>query len=342
MGNAEAPQVRAGEPLRRYNVLSTRDPDELRERLAPLYAVSRLNVPPRRARFTAVLNHHQLESVALSYARYGAPVQITMSNMDFYTQGFGVRGYGEARSDGHLFKIYRGHGGTAGPGATAMLDYRAGLEHVFLKIPPNALNRKLSALLGNPVGRPLRLDGEYDSKVYPTQYRLLRFVMSELDRSEDGLPTPLLAEFEQSLIVGYLYSNLSNYSHLLSTKQSRVAPWQVERAMAYIEANWDKPISIEDLASASESSARSLFATFRNRRGCTPMAFVTHVRLLRARDILSQATLSTSVASVARQCGFQGSSHFARRYFSQFGELPSDTLRRARGLLPPKGLTRNF
>jgi AraC-like DNA-binding protein len=336
MGSSRAPTTQSGEPLRRYNVLSTRDPDELHERLAPLYAVSKLELPRSKASFRAVFNHQQLESIALSYARYGAPVRITMSNTDFYTQGFGVRGYGEAYSDGRLFKIYRGHGGTAGPGATAILDYRAGLEHVFLKIPPDTLNRKLTALLGNPVGRPLRVQGEYDSAVYPTQYRLLRFVMSELDRSADGLPTFVLSEFEQALIVGYLFSNLSNYSQLLSTKQSSVAPWQVQRAMEYIEANWDKPITIEALAAASESSARSLFATFRKSRDCTPMAFVTHVRLLHARDILSEATLSTSVTSVARQCGFQSSSHFARKYSAEFGELPSETLARGKGTLPAK------
>jgi hypothetical protein len=55
----------------------------LRERLAPLYAVSRLDVPRSRARFGAVLNHHRIESVALSYSRYGAPVRITMSTRTF-------------------------------------------------------------------------------------------------------------------------------------------------------------------------------------------------------------------------------------------------------------------
>jgi AraC-like DNA-binding protein len=333
MGSEEAPRHKTGERLGRYNVLRTRDADELRERLAPLYAVSRLDVPRSRARFGAVLNHHRIESVALSYSRYGAPVRITMSNTDFYTQGFGVRGYGEAVSDGRLFKVFRGHGGAAGPGATALLDYRAGFEHVFLRIPPEQLNRKLAALLGNPIGRPLRLRGEYDSTAYPAQYRLLRFVIAELDRSTDGLPALWLAEFDQALIVGYLYANLNNYSNLLSTNCPTVAPWQVRRAMEYIDENWNQPVTIEALASASESSARSLFATFRKSRGCTPMAFVTHVRLLHARDILSQATLATSVMSVAQRCGFQSSSHFARKYFAQFGELPSATLRRARGPL---------
>jgi AraC-like DNA-binding protein len=325
-----------GEPLSRYSLLRTSDPDELRERLAPLYAVSRLDVPRRKGLFRAVLNHRSVTSVAVSYARYGSPIQITMSNTNFYTQGFGMRGYGEAHSDGCLFKIFRGHGGTAGPGATAMLDYRAGLEHVFLRIPPDALNRKLSALLGNPVGRPLKVRGEYDGTVYPAQYRLLRFVMTELDRTGDELPAMLLEEFNEGLIVGYLYSILSNYTQLLSTKTPRAAAWQVRRAMDYIEANWDKPLTIEALAAACESSARSLFATFRKTRDCTPMEFVAQVRLLRARDILSQATLDTSVASVSKRCGFQSPSHFTKRYFAQFGERPSETLRRARGQLPAR------
>ena len=322
-----------GEPLARYNVLRTSDPDELRERLAPLYAVNKLELPRSRVRFGAVLNHHQIESVAVSYSRYGAPVRITMSNMDFYTQGFGVRGYGEAVSDGRLFKVCRGQGGAAGPGSTALLDYRAGFEHVFLKIPSERLNQKLTALLGNPVSRPLRLYGEYNNAVYSAQYRLLRFVVAELDGSLDGLPPLLLAELDQALIVGYLYSNLNNYSNLLGTESPAGAPWQVRRAMEYIEENWNQPVTIEALASVSESSARSLFATFRKSRGCTPMAFVTHVRLVRARDILSQGSVDTSVTSVAQQCGFQSSSHFARRYFALFGELPSQTLRRARGPL---------
>jgi AraC-binding-like domain len=146
----------AREPLGRFNVLRTRNPDELRERLYPLYAVSNLELPRSRGRFNATLNHHKLDSVGLSFARYGAPIRITLSNTDFFTQGFGIRGYGEAIADGKFFKIGGGKGGAAGPGAHAVLDYRAGFEHLFLRIPPEALNRKLSALVGAPIARPLK------------------------------------------------------------------------------------------------------------------------------------------------------------------------------------------
>jgi AraC-like DNA-binding protein len=329
MGKRTAP-LHPGEPLRRFNVLRARDPDELRSRLAPLYAVSKLDLPRSRFQFDAVLNHHQLRELALSYARYGAPVQMTMTNTDFYTQGFGVRGYGEAISDGRLFKIAAGQGGVAGPGATALLDYRANFEHVFLKIPPEALNRKLAALLGNPPGTPLKLKGEYDQAALAAQYRFLCFVISEIDRSPGGVPQLLLDEFEEALIVAYLLANLNNYTDRLNAKAPAVSPWQVERAIGYIEANWERPLTVEALAAATGTSARSLFATFRKSRGCSPMAFVRHVRLLRAREILSQPAPDTTVTSVAARCGFNNQSHFAKKYVACFGELPSETLKHAK------------
>ena len=329
MGKRATPIIGFGEPLRRFNVLRTRDPDELRDRLDPLYAIRKLELP-RRPGLEAVLNHHKLQNVAVSYGRYGAPVRLTMSNTDFYTQGFGIRGYGEATTDGRQFKVAGGQGGAAGPGAVALLDYRAGFEHVFLKIPPEALNRKLAALLGNPLGPPLKLRGEYDTSALAAQFRFLCFVISELDRSKDALPALLLAEYDQALIVAYLCANLSNYSDRLNAPSPTVAPWQVARAMEYIEANWDQPITIEALASVTESSARSLFATFRKSRGCSPMAFVRHFRLLRAKEILLLADPETSVSSVASRCGFESPGHFAKTYSNLFGELPSDTLKRGR------------
>jgi AraC-like DNA-binding protein len=330
MVKLQNPRSGSREPLESFNVLRTRDPEQLRERLAGLYAVSRLELPRGKARFNAVLNHYKLKSVALSYARYGAPVRITMSNTDFYTQGFGIRGYGEAVTDGRFFVVGKGKGGAAGPGASALLKYQAGFEHVFLKISPEAVDRKLAALLGNPPGRPLTLRGKYDQAALGAQYRLVRFLISELDPSKDAMPSLLEAELEQALIVAYLCANLSNYSDLLHCKSPTAASWQVQRAADYIEMNWDKPITIESLASATETSARSLFATFKKDRGCSPMTYVKYVRLMRAREILLDGSAETSVSSVARKCGFRNPGHFAKNYSIRFGELPSETLKRAK------------
>jgi AraC-like DNA-binding protein len=319
------------EPLRRFAGVRTRDPDELRQRLSPLYAVRSLELPRSKTPFNALFNHREFQDIALSYGRYGAPVRVTMSNTDFYAQGFGVRGHGEAVVDGRLFDVSSGEGAAGGPGATARLSYDSRFEHVILKIKPEALIKKLSALLGNPVIPPLKLLGEYNRPALAAQYRLLKFVISEIDRSDDPLPPPLMAELEQALIVAFLCSNVHNYSDRLNGERSNMAPWQVRRAEGYIEANWDQRITIEALALVTDSSARSLFAAFRKSRGCSPMTFIKQVRLQHARAMLLRPDAGISVTSVALSCCFNNLGHFAKDYLASFGELPSETLGRSKG-----------
>jgi AraC-like DNA-binding protein len=329
-GKGRTPGLSSSEPLERFNLLRTSDPAELQERLESHYAIKQIELPRGKARFKAVLNQYRLQNVTVGYGRYGAPVKLTMEDNDFYAQGFGICGYGEATVGGRLFKVEGGQGGVAEPDATALLDYRVGFEHVFMKIAPEPLKRTLAALLGTPVGTPFTLRGEYDKQALAAEYRLLCFIITELDHAKNGLPPLLLAQFDHALIVAYLCANLSNYSDQLNAKSPAKGPWQVQRAMDYVEANWDRPITIEALASATESSARSLFATFRKSHGCSPMAFVKHFRLLRANEILSRAAPGTSVTSVAAKCGFRNPGHFARKYSNLFGELPSEALKRAK------------
>jgi transcriptional regulator GlxA family with amidase domain len=72
-------------------------------------------------------------------------------------------------------------------------------------------------------------------------------------------------------------------------------------------------------------SARVLFRSFRQHRGCTPMEFAKQVRLNQARRMLAEP--GASVTAVAYACGFFSTGHFARAYREAFGELPSETVR---------------
>jgi AraC-like DNA-binding protein len=252
---------------------------------------------------------------------------VAISDTEFSTQGFGLRKTGDEIADGRICRV-ASRQGDKGKG---LLGKRANCEHVFLRIPPEALNRKLVALLGNPPSHPFAWSGKYDEAALARQYSLLGFVIAEIDQSPKVLPQILLHEFEQTLIIAYLCANVSNYSDLLNGKSPHVGPWQVNRAIDYIEANWEQALTVEALAAATGTSVRSLFATFRKARGCSPMAYARHVRLSHARELLSQATPSTSVASVASRCGFQNQGHFAQRYLVRFGELPSATLKRSKG-----------
>ncbi|WP_436283132.1 helix-turn-helix transcriptional regulator [Rhizobium sp. LjRoot258] len=81
-----------------------------------------------------------------------------------------------------------------------------------------------------------------------------------------------------------------------------------------MRANWDKPVTIEALAAAANTSVRSLFHSFRQARGISPMAFARRVRLTRARDMLAVPASGTTVTSVAFDCGFGNLGAFAPYY----------------------------
>jgi transcriptional regulator GlxA family with amidase domain len=85
-----------------------------------------------------------------------------------------------------------------------------------------------------------------------------------------------------------------------------------------------------DAAAEVGISLRSLQAGFRRLRNETPGAFLRRVRLQNAYDELRRSNGEVSVTDVALRCGFAHLGRFSSSYQAAFGELPSDTLRRAR------------
>ncbi len=160
--------------------------------------------------------------------------------------------------------------------------------------------------------------------------RLVRYFAEQLDSTSAELPPLLLRELEQALTVGFLCANRHTFSELLEREATDIAPYQVCRAEEYIAANWNAPISIEDLVDVTGVSARNLFRSFVQARGYTPMSFARRVRLKHAKELLSAGNPEASVTGIALQCGFGNLGHFANNYRKLFGELPSDTLAQAR------------
>ncbi len=167
----------------------------------------------------------------------------------------------------------------------------------------------------------------------PKQLQLRNFVLflsDEADREGATLPDVAMAECEQLLMVLFLATNKHNFSRLLESPAPQAAPWQVRVVEEYIRANWERPITIEALAEATGVGIRSMFKTFKDARGYSPMAFLRQVRLDQARRMLQTPDPTTSVTGVGLSCGFSSLGHFAHDYREAFNELPSVTLAMAK------------
>jgi AraC-like DNA-binding protein len=108
----------------------------------------------------------------------------------------------------------------------------------------------------------------------------------------------------------------------------RVPPATVRRAVAYIDAHSDQPVTGDDIAAAAGLSVRALQAGFRRHLDTTPLGYLRRVRLERAHRDLQAAdpTTGVTVAAIARRWGFTDLSRFAADYRKIFGRLPRHTL----------------
>jgi AraC-like DNA-binding protein len=110
----------------------------------------------------------------------------------------------------------------------------------------------------------------------------------------------------------------------------RAAYRLARRARDQLIDTQDAPLRLPELASSLGVGQRTLYAAFVEVYGLPPMAFRRAVQLDRVRHRLAAQPQRASVTEVAFDEGFTHLGRFAGAYHRRFGELPSDTLRRAR------------
>ncbi len=292
-------------------------------------------VEPKRGSkaFRAQLNLCRLQKLALCYGRFEGAFSVKVPESGSFAQGLPIRGSGEHFNNGMVITDSPRKGAIGAPGPLA-LSYESDFELFAVFMKPDALSNTLAGLIGAPLGKKLELDkSNYDWRPEPRMIRaLVGPMVAELDREEPDVSPIVLAELEQAILVAFLCGTGHNYSRLLDGRPRRVAPAQVRIVEEYIEAHWDQPVSLEGLAVAANASARSVFHAFKEFRGYSPMHFLKQERLRRARTMLSRPGSGESVTNVTFACGFGNMGRFADDYKKAFGEMPSETLNRAKGV----------
>ncbi|HEX8215796.1 MAG TPA: AraC family transcriptional regulator [Allosphingosinicella sp.] len=105
-----------------------------------------------------------------------------------------------------------------------------------------------------------------------------------------------------------------------------LADWQVKRVTRYMEERLDQDIGLEELA-ALVGLSRFHFATaFRLATGQPPHAWLTALRIGRARQLLARPELP--VTAIALDVGYQTPSSFAAAFRKLAGMTPSEYRRR--------------
>jgi len=319
------------DPLRRFPIFRTTDPDEFRDSLLSLYGASGVEVCGSDS-FRAWANYVQLENIALGFAGCSTDIALHFPEMEYVRYQVAVAGSAATTIGGKTTEVDGEHACTTSLGRSMTVRCEAGHERLTLRIKTEALEQKLAALIGAKLRDKLEFVpcvNLADPKIEGL-LRLTNFLAGQLNSTTEQLPPVVVRELEQAIIVQFLIANQHRYSGLLEEDARDGTPTIVRLAEEFIEANWNEPITIDTLAAITNVSARTLFRSFRRARNYSPMDFARMTRLRRARDFLSKPQDNTSVMGVAFACGFGSVGHFAGDYRKTFGELPSETLARSR------------
>ena len=210
---------------------------------------------------------------------------------------------------------------------TVLPQWDADAAQLSIKFTREIVEQELSHLLGRPVvGRiDFRLAFPVDHGPGRHWLSLLSALLQSSDTPRTGPLTRHLESLERSLVSGLLVSQTHSYTDALSTDPVQRAPrGALARVVEEIGRAPDRNYGLADLAKLAGISARSLQYSFLEQYGTSPMRYLRHIRLDRAREDLCQR--NGSVADIAYYWGFTNLGRFAQAYREKFGELPAATL----------------
>jgi AraC-like DNA-binding protein len=301
----------------------------MRQTLLTHYGATKFEMRDTAA-FLGQTYHAKLEAASLGLCAYGAAASVEFPESSFVRLQIAIAGCATTTVGGRETETSAVQGCITPADRINRIDFSAGFKQLFLRIEKSAIERKLSALLGARPARPIEFSSALpEDQVHFDSFRqLIAFTAKQLVSTNP--PVLMLRELEQALIVGFLETVSHSYSDALRRQPTDITATQVRRIEEHIDASWNLPLTVEDLARATGIGTRSIFHAFRRNRGYTPMSYIKTVRLRNAHALLISQSEATTVTAVAYQCGFSNLGHFAKDYHRTFGELPSVTLGKAK------------
>ncbi|MCY1418414.1 HTH-type transcriptional activator RhaS [compost metagenome] len=282
---------------------------------------------PRHGSPQASLNHRKFADLDLCRISYGGAVRVTspaletIYHLQVLLQGNCLwRGHGQEHyfAPGELLLI--------NPDDPVDLTYSDDCEKFILKVPTGLIESICTEQRWPHPDQGVRfLENRYQLNELEGFVSLLGMICQEAEASD---PMARVQEHYAQIVA-------SKMLNLMKTNVRRdglgSAAVTFEAIADYIERNLKQDICIEELARQANISLRSLYGVFERNAQTTPKHYIRQKKLERVNACLSDPSCNVrNVTELAMDYGFLHLGRFSESYRNQFGELPSDTLKRRR------------
>lgn len=202
----------------------------------------------------------------------------------------------------------------------------------FISISKPLLESVLIDLIKRPLDQPLHFQNTMygENPKIKAWWELADYLCSysKLNFNFDCLMPDIKNDFEKILVKALLLSQPHNYSDLLYENQDN-NPEYLKRALQFIQHNIQTSICHSDLEHITGVSKQKLSKAFKLRLQMSPHSYIRYYRLKCIYEELSLAKDKTNITAIAMKWGISHLGRFSIEYKQQFGESPSDTIRKS-------------
>ena len=96
----------------------------------------------------------------------------------------------------------------------------------------------------------------------------------------------------------------------------------ISRSRNFIEKNYRKPIKLQDMARNARLGVSRFSEIFRNETGRSPINYINHLRIDKARSLLTFSVMS--ISEIADYLGFSSIHYFSRMFKKHTGSSPAE------------------
>ncbi|HEX7028563.1 MAG TPA: AraC family transcriptional regulator, partial [Gammaproteobacteria bacterium] len=136
---------------------------------------------------------------------------------------------------------------------------------------------------------------------------------------------PVYAETAAQMLALHAISKHCSLNHRIKICRGGLSKSQLRRALDYIDSHLHEEISLEIMASLTGLTSYHFLRLFKRSTGKTPLQFIIHARMEKAKELLAARV---SVTYVAMDVGYESVSHFITLFKRHTGVTPLEYQRK--------------
>lgn len=137
---------------------------------------------------------------------------------------------------------------------------------------------------------------------------------------ERGMCYEMAVQRELISIFEYIFMNFERFTGSETVRVNINAQVRLQKMLSYIHENYNGSVTLEDIAGAADISSSEAGRCFNAYMGCSPVDALIRYRLLIARRLLADETLT--LQEISDRCGFHSVNYFSRRFRRLYGCTP--------------------